>query len=76
MRKTHLTAYKLSLASIFYYCYCNHLGYIHNTQLDIIFYILIVYFFKYLFFQKISGVHCSAKKLFFNVLKSFSYFIV
>jgi len=36
MRKSHLTAYKLSLASIFYYCYCNHLHLQHTIGYHIL----------------------------------------
>jgi len=74
MRKSHLTAYKLSLASIFIIVIATI--YIHNpssavSALDI----LIVYLFKYLFVRKISGV----QSCFLNVLKclctlSFNYY--
>jgi len=58
MRKSHLTAYKLSLASIFIIVIATI--YIPNISSAVSASdILIVYLFTYLFVQKISGVQRS-----------------
>ena len=62
MRKSHLTAYKLSLASIATIYIPNTSSAVSASD------ILTVYLFKYFVVRKISGVQ---RRCFFNVLKCF-----